>query len=281
MLAFVHIQKTAGTTLTAILRRSFGLRHFDTRCVCNTGNFTAAQLRRVAMVYPKLASIAGHSVRPFGDLDAYCPEIRYYTFLREPLSRTKSHFRFAVRRRSFSFSMQGDFRAAVREYLARHRNFQTVHLAGCEDAEAAIEVLRRRVTFVGLVERFDESLVMFRRWAPEPPMDISYVSQNVSNRSRDPREDALQQLVATDPIVAAELVESNDEDLKLYRWACDEAFPAQQAEFGPSLEEKLAEFRGWNRQSKRLWLSDSVAGRLYRNLVFKPLQRIWRIDRAA
>ena len=64
MLAFVHIKKTAGTTLTAILRRNFGTRHLDTRLHLYEDLFLADDLRRALKLYRRLDCIAGHHVRP-------------------------------------------------------------------------------------------------------------------------------------------------------------------------------------------------------------------------
>jgi len=199
MIAFVHIQKTAGTTLTSILRRSFGIRHFDTRGVRNLGCISANELRKVSVVYRNLESIAGHSVRPFGDLHVHFPMIRYYTFLREPIARTVSHFAFDIRRSNIDLTAADNSLQVIRDYLAKVRNTQTIHLAGCENADAAIEIIRQRIGFVGLVERFDESLMLFRRWAQFPGLDLSYVSQNVSSRVRVPGQNLLRDLVAEIP----------------------------------------------------------------------------------
>ena len=96
MLAFVHIKKTAGTTLTAILRRNFGTRHLDTRLHLYEDLFLADDLRRALKLYRRLDCIAGHHVRPFGDLHSLIPKIRYFTFVREPISRLVSDFQFKL-----------------------------------------------------------------------------------------------------------------------------------------------------------------------------------------
>src|SRR5215468_545457 len=76
MYAFVHIEKTGGSTLNTIFRRSFGARHCDVRLplakrpndrhddrVC----VQAEDLRRVRRLYRNLRGISGHNVKPYAD----------------------------------------------------------------------------------------------------------------------------------------------------------------------------------------------------------------------
>ena len=101
MYAFVHIEKTAGTTLHSILRRSFGTGHCDIRLPFskrgpvdsdNRNVVDAADLKRVKRIYRSLRGISGHDVKPYSNLELECPEIRYFTFLRDPRRRFLSHF---------------------------------------------------------------------------------------------------------------------------------------------------------------------------------------------
>ena len=96
MYAYVHIEKTGGTTLHSILRRSFGTRHCDIRLPLSKRtddhrdfrpHVDAADLRRARRLYRKLSGISGHIVRAYADLHEECPEIQFFTFLREPLAQ--------------------------------------------------------------------------------------------------------------------------------------------------------------------------------------------------
>ena len=61
MLAFVHILKTAGTTLDDILARSgYGLRHCYLPHVPRKTALSAEDYPRVQRLCPPLISIAGH-----------------------------------------------------------------------------------------------------------------------------------------------------------------------------------------------------------------------------
>src|SRR4051812_23107070 len=87
VLVFIHINKTAGRTMRYILRSSYGPRHCEAEPWAGRhgGPFSAADLRRVRRIYPDLASIAGHAVTGYADLDADEADLRYFAFLRDPL----------------------------------------------------------------------------------------------------------------------------------------------------------------------------------------------------
>ncbi len=86
MYAFIHIEKTAGSTITTILRRSFGTRHSDIRLPPAKRRIGERDLRpcidaddliRAQRLYPALACIAGHNVKPYGGLGTLGTDIRF------------------------------------------------------------------------------------------------------------------------------------------------------------------------------------------------------------
>ncbi|UCF33779.1 MAG: hypothetical protein JSV78_00415, partial [Phycisphaerales bacterium] len=166
MLAFVHIEKAAGTTVNHILARSFGLRHADVMAWrCRFADLRAADLRGFRRMIPGLVSIAGHIVKPFNDLHLDCPSIRYWTILREPLARCASHYQYQVNFLNIPHSFE--------EWIAdpRFQNFQTRKLAGVPDADAAIGIIKDRFVLVGLLEHFHESLLLLRAKLHDPRLD--------------------------------------------------------------------------------------------------------------
>lgn len=182
--AFIHIFKTGGTTLTGILRRNFTIRHFDTRLFRNRSPVEAADLRRIRWIYPNLVSMAGHAVRPFTDLDTQYPNVKFYTFLRQPRSRIFSAFRFTtanmVRDGGWRPANSDEIGKVLAEIIEIRANEMCAALAPEGRAQPAIQMVDEKIGFVGLVEAFDESLIYLREWMGNPDFDIRYQKMNVS-----------------------------------------------------------------------------------------------------
>jgi hypothetical protein len=266
MLAFIHIEKAAGSTISSILRRSYGLRHAE---VCGWRNAWSTEddlvlpedLERTRWIFPALQSIAGHGVKPYAGLERVCPGIRYYTFLREPLDRCASHFQFQIQVMKKRVSFEQWIRTAG------YRNFQTQKLTGGEDAAAAIEMLEQRIEFVGLMERFNESLVMLRRRFPDEPLDICYRAKNVATDS------SIKKQLLDDTASRELLVQANQEDCKLYDYVRKALYPRQQRQYGESLAADVLRFQEANRThgSSR----QPLLPLLVRHLVFRPAVRLY------
>jgi hypothetical protein len=165
-----------------------------------------------------------------------------------------------------------DLKAFFREWLELfQRNLQTQRIAGCQDADRAIEILHQRVGFVGLVEEFNDSLLMWREWTGKPSLNIAFRPQNVSSEGKFPRPLVLRQMMAEDPEVARLVNEANQEDQRLYDFVRSELFPAQRARYEGVLRtadrEALVLRSGWDAGTIQLanhWM--------YRTLVYKPLR---------
>ena len=69
MLVFVHMHKTAGTTVSHILRSNYGLDHCQVEpwhARWTGPPFSGQDLQRLRRFYPNLRSIAGHRVPVIG-----------------------------------------------------------------------------------------------------------------------------------------------------------------------------------------------------------------------
>src|SRR5688572_9379809 len=153
-IAFVHIEKAAGTTFIHILRRNFFLRYLDVRpySPISNGIFTARDLELSLRVNPCLYAFGGHAVRPLGDLCVDFPNIRFVTILRDPVRRYISQYLYgnAVLKLNLTFD----------QFLSDERthNFQVRKIAGQADLALAKRVLDERFLTVGLLEKFDQFL---------------------------------------------------------------------------------------------------------------------------
>ena len=235
---FVHIPKTAGTTLTSVLRGNFP--HGGVRAIGNVFHGAGgadrgpvAKLKKSGRVVTRdIYLLGGHL--PFG-VHQYLPfDTRYITFLRDPVERTLSQYYrlLSVRKRNpvpegmtFEQLVDGD------EYL--YDNLQTRMLSSNpepfgevteEMLEEAKENLATKFVCFGLADRFDESLVLLKRGLGL--RSILYVTQRVTtNRPRT--AESKEELIP----IAERL---NTFDIELYRWASeqfDEAVAEQDADF--------------------------------------------------
>lgn len=265
LLVFVHINKTAGTTLRYILRSSFGSRHCDVEPwhgAWSDPPFSTADLQRVRKLYPRLASIAGHRISGHVDLEETGTDFRYLTFLREPVALCASRFQYQLDYRK----KQG---LVFEEWIEKDwvRDAQTQRIGGTTDPDDAIAVIGRKEMFVGLTERFDESIVLLRALRA-PGLDIAYAPVNVAKSS-----DVAKRLLA-DPGTHRMLVDANRADLALYEHVTREIYPAQERAFGASLPASVAAFReetrkGYDRRNLALY-------GLKQRMLLKPTVRLYR-----
>ncbi len=274
MYAFLHIEKTAGTTLNSILRRSFGSRHCDIRLPLakrrrdrfdRRAIVEAADLHRVSRLYRNLCGIAGHNVKPYGDLPAQHPELEFFTFLRHPVARFRSHFLNRA---------PGHTREAFDRWIASPwvHNWQTKMIAGEPNAQKAIDLIGARIGFVGFTERFDESLLLLRRWLRVPEFQVEYQPLNCLKAKRRPRDAARNESDVSylDSAGAfARIQEANAEDQKVYDFVAATIYPRQVASYDGDLQLETSKL-----QLKNMFvdeLKEPLLGRCMRNLVYKPL----------
>ncbi len=268
MLAFVHIEKCAGQTVHWILRSSYGLNHCDVlpwqgyNAMAPLDGYTARDLQRLRTVYPRLKSIAGHKVRSYTDLPKAQPDVRFFTLMREPLRRQASHFQFLQERRQLPVTFE--------EWVHTNDwgpNWQTRMLTGTDDVSEAIRVLENKQVLVGLVEQFDESLLLAKGLLA-PDLNIAYERKNVASNK------TLANQLLADKRTRAILEEQNQADLQLYSYVKNELYPAFKAQYGRRLAEDLHRFQN-NRapvHTRRVWPS-----RLYRTLVDLQAVRWYRL----
>jgi Sulfotransferase family len=274
MYAFVHIEKTAGTTLNGILRRSFGTRHCDIRLPLAKrledrddprSIVEAEDLCRVRRLYRNLRGIAGHHVKSYTDLRAKFPEIEFFTFLRNPVSRFRSHFlHFAPNHTQEAFE----------SWIAvdRVHNWQTRMIAGEGNAQRAIDVIGEKYGFVGLTERFDESLLLLRHWLREPTLQVQYRSLNRTSEKRTPRDVARSKIDMSYldlASVRARIQEANAEDQKVYDFVASLVFPRQAAAYDGNLQLECQELQRKNQTASAP--KEPFSSSFMRNWVYKPL----------
>lgn len=264
MIALIHIKKTAGKTVKHIMRCEYGVAHCDVKR-WSPGNevFSAADLKRVMQINPWLASIAGHSIRSHSDLKDAVADLRYYTFLRDPIKRTLSQYQYSVAQgrcregRFFDWITRDEF-----------RDVQTNVLAGTPDADAAIEALEKDIAFVGLTERFDESLALMQQALELRRFTPLHKRVNAASNQR------IRDAIAGDAKAMAAIHEANRQDARVLAYVVDELFPRQQrcasrAQVGP-------DGRPTTGRAPRQYNARFVTNGLYRYLCYKPAVAAWK-----
>ncbi|TWT59607.1 sulfotransferase family 2 domain-containing protein [Rubinisphaera italica] len=268
MLAFVHIEKTAGSTMVSILRKSFGIHHADVRSWetpwnSEVSNFTSSDLRKTKRVYCNLQSIAGHSLKPYIISREDEPSIRYFTFFRDPLKRCASHYQYQIQKMHKIVSFD--------EWISNeeYRNFQCRRLCGQESAERAIEVLKNQIEFAGIVEQFDASLVLMNKlyplldihYSPRNVAEDNFIKNNILNSTRERRM----------------LEEANKEDGILYSYVEKEVFPRQVKQYGEAFSMDVHNFQEQNKTSDKL--REGLMPLVIRHLLFRPVMSAYRLQK--
>jgi|SRR6056297_2498018 len=220
MLVFVHIEKTAGTTLKFIFRNTFGKGHCDS--LKNKKNiFTREDLAYARKVFGTIRCISGHNlVEPTRNLDK--KGLRFMTILREPVTRMASYYQDDCLRRNYHKSFE--------EWVAdesRH-NMQVRQIAGEADPGKAIRLLKEQYSFVGLTERFEDSLRLLAISVPEN-LNLKY------NRKLVTRDNTIKNNLLQNPVTRKLLEDTNQLDTELYNYVRDELFPERIREAGEQL----------------------------------------------
>lgn len=268
LLIFAHIEKTAGLTMRGLLRRHFGPTQCD--LYSRATLLQPSDWKWIRLLYPNLRCLAGHACMPhtfLGDL----PHAHFFTFLRDPADRARSAYQYALHRERPMPSFV--------EWVRYTGDFQTRMLAGESSADKAIELLETRVGFVGLVDRFNESLLLWRHWLEQavgvPGFDCRYESVNVAPSN------SVKQELAADPRNDEALEEHNQLDRQLLRYVREQRYPAQQSDFGATLAAEVEAFEASLQSAPPMHTSwYHSMGRAKRNLLFRPLwQRRTRLHR--
>ena len=246
---FVHIPKTAGTTLVHIADRQYPARtrmHLE-RHDESVREFQALPEARRA----EIRFLRGHI--PYG-LHAYCPRpTAYFTLLREPVDRLLSYYYYVQQEpRHYLYDYANQPGMTLKRYVEDRMslqmdNMQTRLISGmwttpgfgeCDQSTLALAKrnLEQHFDIVGLTERFDETLLLLKKafgWG-----NIHYARHNVT--SGRPRSASL------DAETLSVLCEWNQLDLRLYRHA--QALLAEQVRaYGPTFSRDLQVFRSTNR----------------------------------
>lgn len=221
--AFCHIIKASGTTVTSILRRNYGLRHLDTQPARGRDEYQLSDMHRDLSLLPRICSLSGHGLRPYIDYGPYAERLVWFTWLREPVSRLISGYQHGIEKRGIKESFE--------EWLAQpgHRNRLVYTLSGTEDGlEKAKDILKDKIKFVGLLERFDESLILLKHKMEWRDFNIDYLKPaNIAKKGQ------VKETISRDMHKYKSLIDDSTlHDQELYEWVVNELYPLQIESYG-------------------------------------------------
>ena len=266
MLAFVHIYKAAGTTLTHILRLNFFLTHLDVKVLCkdSRGIFQSADMKKIMKINPFVRCIAGHDIKPFSDLSDIFPGIRYITLLRDPIKRTISQYQYNVEKLGSNLSFDEHLR------IPGEMNVQTRWMAGSDDIDSAKRNITSRFFLVGIVEEFDEFLILLKKKLEPLIFRPGYKLKNVTNTDSPIRADINRHFDK----YREKIIKHNLLDIKLYNYVKDEILPKRIEEYGSTFEYDVAQFKKFEKRyaSNLLRYLDYF----YRKCYYMPILKLIR-----
>jgi len=263
IIAHGHIFKNAGTTFDWSLQRNFGEGFLDHRDDKNMRERGAAHLSALAREQPGLQAVSSHFLcRPLPQAEDIRFEPAY--FLRHPLERIGSVYTFERQQDADTPGARAAREMDFHDYVAWRmqpkvsrtiRDYQTCNIAGKHEAERYWEVNFRTLNgaidnlwpmrCVGVVDRYDESMVAFEQALKEPfpDLDLAYVPQNVSTDegAGADLEDRIEAILQQLGNLRTRVLANNSYDMALYRFAnqkLDEAIAGI-----PDFDSKLAHFR--------------------------------------
>jgi hypothetical protein len=174
LLIFLHIPKCGGVTFHRILEKNFDKREVFSVDGQNPWNSVRTFLKKDASELKQIRLIKGHI--PYG-IHQFMPheDYRYITFVRHPIKRLDSLFRYAKSHVNHSWhdlAQDSNF-ADFAMHSAIPDNFQTKLIAGVEryrlldpctedTYRTALENIERDFSMVGILEKFEESLLRLR-----------------------------------------------------------------------------------------------------------------------
>lgn len=247
-LCFHHIPKTAGTTINRLLDANHpNANRIDA--------YEATDYSRLEAIEPETLResdiIRGHFLlKDFPGFQALIPEHRIITLLRDPVRRVVSEFYWLkhwphghlyARINEEKLSLENFVTSQERHYRFRGKNLMTTWCSGIsavDEPERALETALANIesvhAMVGIVERFDESLLLM-----QPLLQLTnplYERQNVQRREEEANVSE-----ATLSMIA----ELNQLDLQLYQRA-EALLEARIASQGEAFTTRLWQFRKAN-----------------------------------
>jgi hypothetical protein len=263
---FLHIPKTAGTTLDQII-----YRHYRYLQVYETGINSQAGVEAYKKMNDEVKRdykfLKGHM--DFGIHQHIPGSYAYFTFLREPIDRTISHLYFIHRHKGHpAYKLLQGKDVNIKIYLDEHLEpmlfnahtrllsgaWAAVPIGGCTEVhlELAKENLKNHFRVISLTERFDESLLLLGKvfgWK-----HLYYKRLNITKKR------PLKEEIPSDLLTAIQ--NANQLDILLYEYA-QTLFEEQLQQLAPKIKTEVIWFRLKNRLWAAYWEMRKISVRVF------------------
>lgn len=233
---FLHIPKAAGTTVDGVINKQFKKK----------STIRIHGLNNIKSRLAKLPSSERHAIRLIRGHFAFglhtfldCP-VRYFTIVRDPVKRVLSEYLYIKRSPNVpGHKIAKD--ATLEEYLEKAQgNLQARMMLGLTQPKdqsdtgiltAIQENIRDHFSMTGMVESFEESLMLLHFKLDWQVNSLLYVSQNKTSSNQS-------KAIQLSPDLIELIKEKNHWDVLLYEYI-EECFHNEITKLSPAFEDKL------------------------------------------
>ena len=267
-----HLGRTAGTTLGYILRRNYGEEYLKIgkaemleylgkapKVDFSQHQLNSGEINSIIDHCDKLPKcISSHYISIHSGVDSFKQryrDVKMITFLRDPMPRVLSHY-FALRKKYLHLEelpvhIKYDYRNDINEWIRNNdyvaskygwlnycKSRQTYYFDNTYNLDKAILRMKNDFWFVGIVEKFDEGLLLlkdqFKKLGKD--LNIMYIRQAQVQHSKQ----EIDQFVT--PEVIKKLEDMNGLDQQLYEEA-KQIFEDRIKTYSGNLESDLFNYR--------------------------------------
>jgi hypothetical protein len=210
-LIFLHVPKTAGTSLREIFRGWFGPGLLEHYAGVHDGSLPVRHDVSALVSAGIPLAIYGHFNRRRGfGVDDYYPEVRQFvTVLRDPFERTVSGYCHLVRQHQANPTRPAPSEG-LRDYLRSKRDGAISFFPGFVTAENYEEMINRYFVEIGVVERLDVSLQRIANALGRSVANAELPRLNVNTEPVPEVADLREEFMANHPL-----------DYQMYQYACE------------------------------------------------------------
>lgn len=215
-LCFVHIEKAGGITLHNLFHRLY-FGYVSPHPNKLWGNpWTPAHIEALKRISPsRVTGVGGHRIRAYFDYEkAIGRKAFYFTMMRDPVSLYLSHLNWQIHLKQKYPTVESFFEGTY------SNNFQAYRIAGEKNLDKAKEIMAKNFNLIGMVERYDEAMVLLRSALGNPNADFRYEQANI--REYGDKKIRFEDLSSD---LQAKVFENNAIDIELYRFLKEELYP--------------------------------------------------------